>query len=344
MRLALIAPLWETVPPTGYGGIERVVDLLARGLAARGHEVTLFATGDSTCPVPGSWTEPQALRRLGFDSYSATAAEATHLAHAFSHHPHFDVMHNHVGPMGIAFAIATHAPSVTTLHGPLLPESRRHHLDGPRHGYVAISEAQRASYPDLGAVTVIPNGIDTATYAPGLRQGYLLYLGRISPEKGVHLAIEVAHRTGWPLVLAGKVDPFDQAYFEAEIAPHLGDGRVRLVGEVAGQSKREVLQGALALLHLVQWPEPFGLTMVEAMASGVPVIGCPRGSVPEVVTHGVTGFLVPDVAGAVAALGRLGELDPRRCRQEAVTRFDASVMVARYEACYRAMSARHPVA
>lgn len=343
MRIGMIAPLWETVPPSGYGGIERIVDLLVRRLMARGHDVILFATGDSTCPAQLAWTEPVALRPLGHDSWSSQASEAVHLAHAFARRGTLDLYHNHMGPMGVAFALATGLPTVTTLHGPLLDPARRFYLSVPNHHYAAISHAQRLSAPELQPISTIYNGIETSTYGLGRRQDYLLFLGRISPEKGCHLAIEVARGCGLPLVIAGKVDPYDQAYFAAEIAPHLDDDRVRFIGEVAGAAKREVLQSALAVLHLVQWAEPFGLVMVEALASGVPVIARPLGSIPEIITHGRTGYIVDTVEEAIAAVRMLPALDPVECRREAIERFDADQMVTGYEALYQhLLASRQP--
>ncbi len=339
MRIGMISPIWETTPPTGYGGIERVVDMLVRGLRDRGHEVALFATGDSPGAEDGRWTEPRALRHLGYDTWSCQMAEALHLANALKHHRTFDIMHNHVGPLGNAFAEVSGARLVSTLHGPFNGDNLRYFESFAHHPFVSISDAQRQDCPSLNYMATIHNGIETATYRCGKKQGYLLFLGRISPEKGTHLAIETARRTGIPLVIAGKVDPFDQEYFEREVAPHLDGERVRFIGEVAGLAKREVLEGAIALLHLVQWSEPFGLVMVEAMASGTPVIAMPYGSIPEIVSHGRTGFIIDTVNEAVDALSRLDAIDPHDCRREAIARFDVSGMVGGYLEVYQRLVA-----
>jgi glycosyltransferase involved in cell wall biosynthesis len=339
MRIGMIAPIWETTPPTGYGGIERVVDMLVRNLRLRGHEVALFTTGDSPGAEAGCWTEPQALRHLGFDTWSAQMAEAVHLANALARHRSFDLMHNHVGPMGNAFAEACGARVLSTLHGPFNAENLRYFLAYAHQPFVSISDSQREGCPDLSYMGTVYNGIETETYRCGRKQGYLLFLGRLSPEKGTHLAISAARRSGLPLVLAGKIDPFDQGYFEAEIAPQIDGDQVRFIGEVAGRAKREVLEGAIALLHLVQWSEPFGLAMVEAMASGTPVIAMRHGSIPEVVSPGRSGFIVESLDEAVEAIGRLEALSPEACRQEAVMRFDVSRMVDGYLDVYERLVA-----
>ena len=334
MRIGMIAPIWESTPPEGYGGIERVVDLLVRNLRERGHTVTLFATGDSPGAVEGTWTEAVALRKLGYDTYSAQMAEAMHLANALARRDAFDLLHSHVGPLGNIVAAACGARMLSTLHGPFTPENLRYYQTYATHPYVSISDAQRAGFPSLNYLGTVYNGIETASYRCGKKQGYLLFLGRISPEKGTHLAIAAARRMGLPLVIAGKVDPYDQEYFEREVAPELDGERVRFIGEVAGRAKREVFEGAIALLHLVQWSEPFGLAMVEAMASGTPVVAMRYGSIPEVVTPGLTGFIVDSLDEAVQALERVSSLDPHACRQAAVSRFDVSRMVEGYLSIY----------
>lgn len=337
MHIGMIAPIWETIPPSGYGGIERVVDVLTRHLLDRGHRVTLFTTGDSRSEAECVWTEPQALRVLGFDTWSCQMAEAVHVAHAMRQRQRFDLLHNHLGPLAVSFAASCGARMVTTLHGPLLPENERFFMAYPDHPYVSISHAQRKR--GLTYAANIYNGIEPAEFALGPKQGYLLFLGRVSPEKGTHLAIETALAAGLPLVIAAKVDPYDRAYFEERIRPHLDEERIRFVGEVSGRAKAELLSGAIALLHMVQWPEPFGLAMVEAMASGTPVVAMPWGSIPEVVEPGLTGEIVSSVEEAVQAIERIGGLDPARCRRTAIERFGAARMAEAYEALYQALLA-----
>lgn len=334
MHIGMIAPIWETIPPKGYGGIERVVDVLTRHLMARGHQVTLFTTGDSQSEAECLWTEPLALRSCGHDTWSAQMSEAIHVAQAMRHRERCDLFHNHMGPLSVAFAAACGARMVTTLHGPLLPENERYYAAYPEHPYVSISHAQRQGAPWLSYAANIYNGIEAEDFALGPKEGYLLFLGRISPEKGTHLAIETALAAGLPLIIAAKVDPFDRSYFEERIRPCLDEQRVRFVGEVDGRQKADLLSGAIGLLHLVQWPEPFGLAMVEAMASGTPVIAMPEGSIPEVVEPGVTGYIVSSVAEAAEAVSRLGALDPAACRRRALERFGAARMAEAYEHLY----------
>lgn len=339
MRIAMVAPIWETVPPSAYGGIELVVDLLARYLCEAGHQVTLFATGDSTCPVETMWSEPLALRSQGHDTYSNHMAEAIHLAQAYRLHDRFDLYHNHAGPLGNAFAAICPVPTLTTLHGPILPSNAPHFRAFRDHPYVSISHAQRAGAPDLHYAANIYHGIETHHYTPGAKHDYLLFLGRVSPEKGTHTAIAAARAAGIPLVIAAKIDPFDRSYFETQIAPHIDGTMVRFIGEVSGLRKREVLMGARALLHLIQWPEPFGLTMAEALASGTPVIAMAHGSIPEVVSHGRTGFVVRSEAEAVEAIEQLDRIDLAACRREAVERFSVERMISEYLTLYERLLA-----
>ncbi len=342
MHIGMLAPIWETIPPQGYGGIERVVDLLTRQLLARGHQVTLFTTGDSRSEAECLWTEPQALRVLGFDTWSCQMAEALHVSHAMQQRHRFDLMHNHMGPLGVTFAAACAAPMVTTLHGPIEPSIERYLLDYPGHAYVSISHAQQQAAPWLSYAANIYNGIEPDAFALGQKAGYLLFLGRISPEKGTHLAIEAALAADLPLIIAAKVDPYDRPYFEERIRPSLDGERIRFVGEVDGKDKADLLSGAIALLHLVQWPEPFGLAMVEAMASGTPVIAMPHGSIPEVVEPGLTGVIVSTVAEAVTAIDQVSDLDPASCRRRAIERFGAAGMAAAYERVYEELLAGQP--
>ncbi len=362
MRISLIAPIHEACPPPGYGGIELVVALLADRLVDLGHDVTLFATGDSATRARLRASVPRALRTLYphplTDAESAErqsadmASEMLHVCAALRAADEFDIIHNHAGFWAIAFGSVVRTPVVSTLHGPFTDANRGFFGVMRHHPYVAISHAQRANGAALGLefAGVVHNGIDTdwfATPVPrservpaGLWKRYVLFLGRISPEKGTHLAIAAARRAGLPLLLAGKVDAVDRAYWEECIRPHIDDDQVTFVGEVGGDAKREVLQGALALLHPVQWPEPFGLVMAEAMAAGIPVIACPRGSVPEVVEDGVAGFLCEDIAGMAEAITEAMRLDPRRIQDLCRARFDASRMVEDYLAVYeRVLSA-----
>lgn len=361
MRIALIAPIHESCPPPGYGGIELVVSLLADRLVRLGHHVTLFASGDSRTSAVLKWREPRALRRLR--SQPATeaemnerqsadlASEMLHVADAMRLAGQFDVIHNHAGYAGIAMASLVDIPVVSTLHGPFTADNRGFYRVMRRHPYVTISESQRASGSDLGlnVVDVVYNGIETSAFSvePESRaivpeawwKRYLLFLGRVSPEKGTHIAVEAARRAGLPLIIAGKVDLVDRRYWEDEVRPHVDGQNILYVGEVGGIRKLEVLHGAVALLHPIQWPEPFGLVMPEAMACGTPVIAYPRGSVRELIDDGVTGFVPEDLDDLVAAIALAPGLDPSRIRAVCRARFDADQMTAGYLDVYRRIAA-----
>ncbi len=337
MRIAILAPIAERVPPPAYGGIELIVALIADGLVDRGHDVTLFASGDSITRARLEAIQPRPLRTLGLPWYHAMPLETLHVANCFEQAASFDVIHNHLGPMGLSYAGFVDTPVLTTLHGPFDDYNRplfAHYRSQP---YISISDAQRRGGPDLNYVRTIYNGIDTSLFHVGPKQGYLLHIGRLSPEKGTHLAVEVAHRLGYPLILAGKVDHTDQAYYEEKVRPLIDGELVRFIGEVGGQPKADLMAGADALLHPVQWPEPFGLVMAEAMAAGTPVIAFPDGSIPEVVEHGVTGFVVDSVEAMSAAVAPAKRLDPAVCRRRAIERFGADRMVAEYEAVYHSL-------
>jgi glycosyltransferase involved in cell wall biosynthesis len=225
-------------------------------------------------------------------------------------------------------------PVLTTLHGPFDDHNREFFRQQRGLPFVSISHAQREACPDLRYVRTIYHGIETGRFQLARKQGYLLYLARLSPEKGTHLAVEVARRAGKPLIIAGKVDPVDRGYFETQVRPLIDGDQIRFIGEVGGQTKATVIAGADALLHPVQWPEPFGLALVEAMAAGTPVVAFPRGSIPELIEDGLTGFVVRSVDEMCAAVARAAALDPTRCRDEAVRRFDARRMVAEYVEAY----------
>lgn len=336
----MIAPPWIAVPPDGYGGIEWVVSLLTEELVARGHDVTLFATGDSKTTAE--------LRYV----YERGPVERMHQAMPYSHHigaalQHvvaegqagrpYDVIHDHCAWVTLAFGPLTGVPVVHTLHGAAL-EQERLFLEAVSAGakFVAISEYQTSSF-SIPIASVVANAVDVSSYPfRATKDGYLLSLGRIARDKAQGLAVEVARRVGLPLILAGKVDPGDdQAYFEEAVAPHVDGTNVIFEGEVVDERKRELFAGASALLFPIQWEEPFGLVMIEAMACGTPVLATPRGAVPEIVEDGVSGFIVPDVDAMVEAVGRLGEISAEGCRAHVEQRFSAASMTDGYEAAYR---------
>lgn len=339
LRIALVAPPWLPVPPGGYGGIEQVVYLLARELQTRGHDVTVFGRQGSSDELdvvalaPPSWQG-----HLG--SRNQLARECLHLLRAYTivgRRP-YDVVHDHTGFYGMLLGalVQPRAPLVATLHGDLT-EADAEFLSSidERAALVGITAAQQGQVAGVAWRAVVHNAVDASELHVGRhRQDYLVQLARITPDKGQHLAIEVARKAGRPLVLAGKVDPGADGYFQERIEPHLGDD-VTWIEEVAGAEKARLLAEAYALVFPIEWPEPFGLAMVEAMASGTPVLAFPNGAAPEVVEEGVTGFLARDVDGLVAAVQRVGEIDPQRCAARARERFSAARMADGYEAVYR---------
>jgi glycosyltransferase involved in cell wall biosynthesis len=345
MRIAQVAPPFETVPPSGYGGTERVVSSLTEELVRRGHEVTLFASGDSRTSARLVATVPQALWHCQPPIRDLNPFWSITLDRVWECVREFDVIHSHLDYWG--FPLARHAgvPVVTTLHGRLdLPELQplyRHFFDVP---LVSISNAQRKPVPWANWVATVYHGIELHEYSFNPEPGsYLAFLGRISPEKGLDAAMRVAARAGRPLKIAARKplrhagDPnvkADWEHYHRDVQPLLERTDARLLGELGGVEKTEFLRNAAALLFPIRWPEPFGLVMAEALACGTPVIALSAGSVPEVIEDGVTGFVCSNEDEMVEAVGRLGELDRARCRLEAERRFSPVAMATRYEQVY----------
>jgi len=330
MRVAMLAPISWRVPPRHYGPWERVVSLLTEGLVERGVDVTLFATADSVTQAHLDAVCPRPLEEDA--SLDAKVWESLHIANVFEKAVHFDLIHNHYDFLPLTYAGLVSTPVLTTIHGfssdRIKPVYRRY---AGRVAYVAISEADRD--PDLPYLSTVYHGIDLSEFTPRESAGRgLVFFGRIHPDKGVADAIAVAKAVGLPLVIAGIVH--DRVYFEREIAPHVDGDRVRYVGSLGPAERDELLGSALALLHLVEFAEPFGLSMIEAMACGTPVIARRRGSVAEVVDEGITGFVVDDVAGAIDAVGRVGALDRRAVRARVAERFSRDRMVDSYLRVY----------
>jgi glycosyltransferase involved in cell wall biosynthesis len=327
----MLAPLAWRVPPRHYGPWELFASLLTEGLVERGHDVTLFAAGDSqtaaklSSVVPHGWSDDP--------DVEPKVAECLHIAAVFERAADFDVIHNGFDFLPLAFSGLVDTPVVTTIHGfsspQIVPVYERYNSSST---YVAISDADR--HPRLDYAATIHHGIDTDAFSlhpsPG---GYLLFFGRIHPDKGTARAIEVARRAGMPLVIAGIVQ--DQAYFDAAVVPHLDDGRVRFVGAVGAEQRSEVLGGAHALLHLIDFDEPFGFSVAEAMSCGTPVVAFDRGSMRELIDDGTTGFVVADESEAVGAVGQVGALDRRAIRRHATRRFGRRRMIDAYVAVYQ---------
>ena len=343
MRIGIIAPLVESVPPKLYGGTERVVSNLTEELVRRGHQVTLFASGDSVTSANLVPCEPQSLR---FDPEAPDIITATlfEMGEVYKRADEFDVIHNHADWFGFAFADLVPTPTVTTTHGRLdFPDIAYRYRRGAGQALVSISCDQQRHLPDANWIGTVHNGINLERFHLRAEPGdYLAFLGRISPEKGPDKAVEIAERTGMRLVVAAKIDPADLDYYESVVAPLFRRSRlVEFIGEVDERGKDQLLGGAYAYLFPIDWPEPFGLTMIEAMATGTPVIAMARGSVPEVVADGETGFVCRSLEEMTAAVERVSGIDRRSCRLRVEQLFSVSRMADGYEAAYaRLMTAQ----
>lgn len=337
MRIAQVAPLWERVPPPAYGGIELVVSLLTDELIRRGHEVTLFASGDSISLAKLESVHPQALR-LDPTVKEYGIYEMLQLSQVYEQAHKFDVIHSHMGCAGLPYGQFVKTPTVHTLHGVFTPDNEKMFKRSRHQPFVSISDSQREPRLDLNVVSTVYNGINVASYEfypqPD-EPAYLAFLGRLSPEKGPHHAITIAKRTGSRLKLAGKIDSVDQAFYDAEIKPHIDGDQIQYLGEANHVQKNILMGGAVATLFPITWREPFGLVMVESMASGTPVIGLALGSAPEVIAHGKSGFLCSSVDECVAALAQVHTIDRAACRAHVQQHFSAQRMTDGYEAVYQ---------
>ena len=335
LRIAQVAPLYESVPPKLYGGTERVVAYLTEEMTRRGHEVTLFASGDSTAAADIEAAQPVALRAAGLAPWG-NSLHLPMLSEVFDSAKRFDIIHCHLDFWSFPFARFVSAPTVTTLHGRLdikeLLSVYRYYSEA---SVVSISDAQRAPLPELNWVATVHHGLprNQLRFSPGPGK-YLAFLGRIAPEKRPDLAIEVARRCGLPLKVAAKVDAADRDYFEGAIPPLLNSRDIEFIGEIGEHEKSEFLGNAMALLFPIDWAEPFGLVMIEALACGTPVVARPCGSVPEILRDGVTGFVSSTIEGLVQGVHQINAISRERCRAEFEARFTADVMAAKYEQLY----------
>ena len=345
MRIAQVAPLYESVPPKLYGGTERVVSYITEALVRQGHDVTLYASGDSQTRAR---LVPVCERALRLDT-SCIDAHSHHvrmLEYVLRDAAEFDVVHYHVDYLHFPMSKRQQVPNVTTLHGRLnIPDLIPLYQEFSDMPVVSISDAQRAPLPWINWQATVHHGLPRDLYS--LRQEpkeYLAFLGRISPEKRVDRAITIARRTGFNLKIAAKIDAADSEYFAGCVQPMLRSSLVEFVGEIGEAEKQDFLGNARALLFPIDWPEPFGLAMIEAMACGTPVIAYRNGSVPEVIDDGVTGFLVESIEEAVSAVGRLAGISRRRCREVFEKRFTAGRMASDYVTVYeQLMNQNEPI-
>lgn len=331
MRIAEIAPPWFSIPPTGYGGIEMVVDRLVHGLHERGHEVTLFAPEGSVARATVvSPLEPAGAAEIGDPWF-----ETQHTVSAYLRQHEFDLVHDHT-LIGTALGSisADHVEVVHTLHGPWTPQACRYYGVVDQHVHlVAISNSQRAANPDVRYAATIPNGIDLDAYPlyDGPREDYLVYIGRANRDKAPERAVELAHKAGRPLKLVVKrSEPDELEHWQREVEPLLGPDD-ELLPELSHDEKVELLQHGHAFIFPIRWQEPFGLVMIEALACGLPVIATPRGAATEIIVDGETGFLRDDIADLAAVIDRVTEISPEACRSRVTENFSAEAMVRSYE-------------
>jgi glycosyltransferase involved in cell wall biosynthesis len=341
MHIAQIAPLTEAIPPKLYGGTERVVSWLTEELIALGHDVTLFASGDSQTSAKLEAVWPRALRLDGAVR-DPNALHMMMLERVYQRSDEFDFLHFHLDYYPFSLFSRQATPFLTTLHGRLdLPEHQPVFDTFSSVPVVSISNSQRRPLPQANWVRTVHHGLPEKLLTPKrVKPSYFAFLGRIAPEKGIDRAIRIAQHCGMPLKVAAKVDRVDQDYFDEQIQPMIKSGNVEFIGEIADKDKSEFLSGAMVLLVPIDWPEPFGLVMIEAMACGTPVIAFNRGSVPEVIDEGVTGFIVEDINGAIGAVDRLGHLSRDKIRKRFEERFTARRMAQDYLSVYRSLADR----
>lgn len=339
MKVLQVAPLWETVPPRAYGGTEAVVNVLVEELVRLGHEVTLCASGDSQTSARLQACYPHSLRTADLENKFVYSWQ--HAALSLKNAREFDIVHNHAGEEVMALAhLVPDVPMLTTMHCLVTPDTQFVWDRYPGH-YNTISRSQYASMPRVAGGTYagfVHNGIDVASFPfQTEKEDHLLFLSRISPEKGPQLAVEVARRSGKKLLLAGKVDPADREFFASTIAPLIDGDQVVFVGEADARMKRALYKAASCVLMPITWEEPFGLVLAEAQACGTPVIAFDRGAAAEIVRDGITGFVVDSVEEMAAAVGRVSEINPMACRQHVEEHFGGQAMAEGYLRVYQSI-------
>lgn len=335
MRIAQVAPLWERVPPPTYGGTELVVSRLTDELVRRGHEVTLFASGDSQTLACLEAVYPCAMR-TGTSIEDYATYELLELSRVYEQAGGFDIIHSHVGIAALALAPLVNTPTIHTLHNDFTADNSKLFSLHCQQPYISISNAQRQL--DLNYIRTVYNGIDLQNYpfkAQPEEPPYLAFLGRLSPEKGPQHAIAIAKQTGWRLKMAGKINLVDTQFFEQEIVPQIDGKQIQYLGEVNHTQKVELLRNAAVTLFPISWREPFGLVMIESMATGTPVLGMNFGAVPEVISYGETGFICQSYEEMASMIPAALELNRRMCRTHIENNFSVTQMVDGYEAAYR---------
>lgn len=343
MRIAQIAPIYEAVPPKKYGGTERVVYELTEELVRRGHDVTLFASGDSQTSAELVSVYPRALRadKLIDFYYGPDIWTLANIGEAYKRYKEFDLIHDHNINLSLPTASLCPTPVVMTLHLVFSSSAKAlfERLNKPY--FVSISYSQRKPVPDLNYIANVYHGLSMDHY-PFSRDhdNYLLFIGRISEDKGVHHAIEVARFLNIPLIIAAKLNPKDKRYFEEYVEPQLSD-QIRWVGEVDEEERNRLMSRAMCFLHPVMFREPFGLTLIEALACGCPIVAFKRGSIPEIISHGRTGFVVEDVEEMIEAVRHIDKIDREECRKQALHRFNAKRMTDEYEQIYEKVLKLH---
>ncbi|MDO8886489.1 glycosyltransferase family 4 protein [Candidatus Oleimmundimicrobium sp.] len=333
MRIAQIAPVWYPIPPTGYGGIELVVSQLTEGLVKQGHDVTLFATGESRTDAKLSYVFDEAPS----EKIGQVFPDLYHALHAYERAEEFDIIHDHSGKIGPGLGFFSPTPVLHTLHGPATEDAKTLYKALSKKIYFnAISNYQRECYGDLNFVGTIYNAVDLDAYQYNSKKdGYLLFLGRMSPQKGAHVAVQVANKLNKKLFLVTKItEQHEKKYFEEQVKPFLGKNS-EVVGEVDLKTKIDFYRHAECTLFPIQWPEPFGLVMIESMAVGTPVVAIRNGAVPEVIVDKKTGFIVNDsVDEMVEAVKKVGSIDPNDCREHVEKHFSTKRMISDYEKAY----------
>lgn len=337
MRIAQIAPIIERVPPKTYGGTERVVSALTEELVKRGHDVTLFASGDSITAAKLFPIFPKNLRESKIDAFQENSVKLMGIGMPYQHQYEFDIIHDHNLPFSIPAANLSRVPVVATLHGPIDPGNQELYENLNNPYIVSISDAQVPKNSKMNYVTTIYHGFDMKKYPfSELNENYLLYVGRIAPKKGLHHAIYVAKKLNKKLIIAAKLDPVHNEYYKKEIKPHLSS-QIQWIGEATEWERNLLMSKCLAFLHPACWEEPFGLTMIEALACGAPVVAFKRGSIPELIKNGKNGYVVETADEMANAIKQIDQIDRRFCRRYALNNFNVEKMTDEYETVYKAI-------